>query len=62
MVKLLINYRRNYIGDDDSTVLMALDLLNRTLSFSFLLRAFQLYRNAYSDITMPFSMFAKVML
>lgn len=55
MVKLLINHRRNYIGDDDSTVLMGIDLLYRALCSLFLLCAFQLYYRAFSDMTQLFS-------
>ena len=55
MVKLLINHKRNYIGDDDSTVLMGIDLLYRALCSLFLFRAFHIYYRTFSDITQLFS-------
>lgn len=54
MVKLLINHKRNYIGDDDSTMLMGLDLLYRALCSIFLFRALQLYNQVFPDIGLPF--------
>lgn len=54
MVKLLINHKRNYIGDDDSTMLMGLDLLYRALCSIFLFRALQLYYRTFSDLNILF--------
>ena len=54
MLKLLVNRRRTYIGEDDMPFLMGADLVYRLLCLSVLFRAFIIYNNIFSELTATF--------